>query len=169
MFASPGLKNNFVPKCPASGSSLGRLVLGTSRRNECHAATTTATTQGSGQAAQHSLPLSTLHFHRLPPHNCPFYPARLLIFRSADTLYSGCASSKSFTSPRACIQPVGIKEGKRSSDPRHFLRVGEGIEARRKAGKRPESLPKLGHYGGGGRRTKGAAGTERGSQPLPAR
>lgn len=77
-----------------------------------------------------------------------------------------------------CVQTVGIKEGKRSFEPRNFLRVGEGIEARRKAGKRPE-LPKIGHFGsgysgfggggGGSLRQKGGAGLERGLQILPPR
>ncbi|CAM9571051.1 unnamed protein product, partial [Pylaiella littoralis] len=72
----------------------------------------------------------------------------------------------------------GIKEGKRSMEPRNFLRVGEGLEARRKAGKRPE-LPGIGHYGAGsrgrgrvgsaGRRTKGVIGKEIELQLLPAR
>lgn len=80
--------------------------------------------------------------------------------------------------PSACVKPVGIKDGKRSMEPRNFLRVGEGIEARKRAGKRPQ-LPKIGHYGsgyggfggsgGGGLRQKGGAGLERSLQILPTR
>jgi len=125
-------------------------------------------TNGWGKLRTTPPPSTTLIFHGFSSQRS--ISPRRHVFRSAGTLLYGCASRK-FTSRRACKQTVGIKEGKRSSDPRHFLRVGEGIEARRKAGKRPESLPKLGHYGGGGggRRAKGAAGTERGLQPLPAR
>lgn len=54
---------------------------------------------------------------------------------------------------------VGIKDGARSTDPKHFLRVGEGIEARRKAGKRPE-LPKLDHAVIGGGANSGARGRD---------
>ncbi|CAN0508695.1 unnamed protein product, partial [Ectocarpus sp. 8 AP-2014] len=62
----------------------------------------------------------------------------------------------------------------------HFLRVGEGTEARRRAGKRPE-LPKivhgLGGSGGGAARSgspagwasRGPTGMKRGLQLLPAR
>lgn len=55
--------------------------------------------------------------------------------------------------------------------PRNFLRVGEGIEARRKAGKKPE-LPKLDHNSGGGGAGPDAGASrvlERGLQPLPGR
>ncbi|CAM9956683.1 unnamed protein product [Ectocarpus sp. 12 AP-2014] len=75
----------------------------------------------------------------------------------------------------------GIKEGNRSMEPRHFLRVGEGTEARRRAGKRPD-LPKivhgLGGSGGGaaarsgspaGWASRGPTGMKRGLQLLPAR
>lgn len=65
-------------------------------------------------------------------------------------------------------------------EPRNFLRVGEGLEARRKAGKRAE-LPRVVHYGTGsrsrggggggsaGRRAKGVTGMEVELQLLPAR
>lgn len=99
-------------------------------------------------------------------------PRRLLLAYARVLI--NCTRSSS-----ACQQSVGIKEGKRSFEPRNFLRVGEGIEARRKAGKRPE-LPKIGHHfgsgsggsgggGGGSLRQKGGAGLERGLQILPTR
>ena len=59
--------------------------------------------------------------------------------------------------PLSCFEPVGIKGGGRSTEPSHFLRKGEGTEARRRAGKRPD-LPKLSHCGSRGGGDSGGAG-----------
>ncbi|CAM9590721.1 unnamed protein product [Ascophyllum nodosum] len=63
----------------------------------------------------------------------------------------------------------GIKDG-RSNDPNQFLRCGEGIEARRKAGKQSE-LPRLEQHsrGGGSGKVEGVSGAKHGPQVLPTR